>query len=92
MYIDKLNNIVNKYNNTYHRTIKIKPIYVKSSTYYYFDKENNKETPKFKVGDHVRKIFLQKAMFQIGLNNFFLIKKVKNTVSWIYVINELKGE
>ena len=54
MYIDKLADIVNKYNNTYHRTIKIKPVDVKSSTYIDFNKENYKEDHKFKVGDHVR--------------------------------------
>ena len=43
MYISKLDNIVNKYNNTYHRTIKMNPVDVKSSTYADFDKKNNKE-------------------------------------------------
>ena len=53
MYIDKLDDIVNKYNNTYHSTIKMKPVYVKSSTYTDFDNNNNnnKDDPKFKVGD-----------------------------------------
>ena len=54
VYIDKFDDIVNKYNNTYHRIIKIKPVDVKSSTYINFDKDNNKEGPKVKVGDHVR--------------------------------------
>ena len=54
VYIDKLNDLVNKYNNTYHRTIKMKPFDVKLSTYIDFNKENNKEGPKFKVGDHVK--------------------------------------
>ena len=53
LYIDKLDDIVNKYN-TYHRTIKMKPVDVKSSTYINFNKENNKESSKFKVGDLVR--------------------------------------
>ena len=53
VYIDKLDHIVNKYNNT-HTTIKMKPVDVKSSTYIDFDKENNKEGLIFKVGDHVR--------------------------------------
>ena len=74
VYIDKLNDIINKYNNTYHRTIKMKPVDVKSSTYIDFNIENNKEGLKFKIGDHVRisniKIFLKKAMFQIGLEKF----------------------
>ena len=43
--IDKLDDIFNKYNNTYHRTIKMKLVAVKSSTYIDFNKENNKEGP-----------------------------------------------
>ena len=54
VYIDNLDDIVNKYNNTYHRTTKMKPVDVKSNIYVDFNKENNKEGPKFKVGDHVR--------------------------------------
>ena len=54
MYIDKLDDIVNKYNNTYHKTIQIKPVDAKSSTCTEFKRENNKEDPKFKVADHVR--------------------------------------
>ena len=47
MYIDKLDDIVYKYNNTYHRSIRMKPIDVNSSTYIDFNKENNKEGPIF---------------------------------------------
>ena len=54
VYIDKLNDIVNEYNNSYHSTIKLKLIAVKSSTYIDFDVENNDKDPKFEVGDHVR--------------------------------------
>ena len=54
MYIDKLNAIVNKYNNTYHTTIKMKPIDVKDNTYINTNKEINYKDPKFKVGDYVR--------------------------------------
>ena len=54
MYVDKLEDIVNRYNNTFYRTIKMKPADVKSNTYIYFNKENNKEDPKFKIGDYVR--------------------------------------
>ena len=46
--------IVNKYNNIYHSTNKMKPVDVKSSTYIDFNKENNKEDPKFELGDHIR--------------------------------------
>ena len=51
---DVLNDIVNKYNKTVHRTIKMKPIDVKDNTYLDFTKEVNDKDPKFKVGDHVR--------------------------------------
>ena len=54
MYIDKLDDIVNKYNSRYHKTIKTKPVDVKPRIYIDFNKENNKEGPKFKVADHVR--------------------------------------
>ena len=54
VYIDKLDDIVNKYNNEYHSTIKMKPVDVKSSTYTDSSKENNDKDPKFKIGDIVR--------------------------------------
>ena len=54
MYIDKLNDIVNKYINTYHRVIKMKPVDVKDNTYIDFPKKVHEKGPKFKVGDHVR--------------------------------------
>ena len=52
MYIDELDERVNKYDNAYHRTIKMKPVDVKPNMY--INKENNKETNKFKIGDNVR--------------------------------------
>ena len=54
VYIDKLDGIVDECNNTYHSTIKIKPIDVKFSTYIVFVFKNNDKVPKFKVGCHVR--------------------------------------
>ena len=54
MYIDKLVDIANEYNNTYHETIKMKPVDVKNNTCIYFGKESNNKDPNFKVGDHVR--------------------------------------
>ena len=81
VYIDNLNDIVNEYNNTYHNTIKMKPIDVKDNTYINTDKEINNKDPKFKVGDHVRiskyKNFLLKATLQIGLKKYLLLKKLK---------------
>ena len=53
-HIDKLDDIVNKYNNTYHITIKMKPVDVKPSTYIKSSKEINYQNPKFKIGDIVR--------------------------------------
>ena len=52
--INKLDDIVDKYNKTYHRTIKVKPVDVKDNAYIDFEKEVNNKDPKFKVGDHVR--------------------------------------
>ena len=54
LYIDKLDDIVNKYNNTYYTTTKIKPVDVKSKTYIDYGKEINDEDPKFKIGNIVR--------------------------------------
>ena len=50
VYVDKLDDIVDEYSNTYHRTIKIKPVDVKVDTYIDFEKEVNDRDPKFKVG------------------------------------------
>ena len=54
VYIDKLDDIVNEYNNAYHRTIRMKPVDVKNNTYIDSNKEVNDKDPKFKVGDQVR--------------------------------------
>ena len=59
VYIDKLDDIVDEYNNTHHRTIKMKPVDVKENAYIdsmelHSEKEVNDRDPKFKVGDHVR--------------------------------------
>ena len=74
----------------------MKPIDVKDNTYIHIDKEVNDKKPKFKVGDHVR-ISKYKKFFAKGYNpnwskKTFVIKKIKNTVPWIYVINDLNGE
>ena len=96
VYIDKLDDIVNEYNNTYHRTIKMKPVDVKDNTYIDFEKEVNDKDPKFKIGDHVR-ISKYKNIFAKGyMPNWseegLIISKIKNTVPWTYVINDLNGE
>ena len=96
VYIDKLDDIVKKYNNTYHTSIKMKPVDVKDNTYIDFKKEINDKNPKFKVGDHVR-ISKYKNIFAKGYmpnwsEEIFVIKKIENTVLWTYIINDLNGE
>ena len=96
VYIDKLDDIVNEYNNTYHRTIKMKPVDVKDNTYIDFKKDVNDKDPKFKVGNRVR-ISKYKNIFAKGntpnwSEEAFVIKKFKNAVPWTYVINDLNGE
>ena len=54
MYIDNLDDIGNKYNDTYHKTMKMKSVDVKFSTYTDSSKEINDKDLKFKVGDIVR--------------------------------------
>ena len=96
VYIDKLDYIVNEYNNKYHTSIKMKPLDVKDNTYIDFKKEIDNKDPKFKVGDHVR-ISKYKNIFAKGYmpnwsEGVFVIKKVKNTVPWTYVVNDLNDE
>ena len=93
---DVLNDIVDKYNNTYHKTIKMKPIDVKSDHFAAYNKESNEKDPKFKVGDHVR-ISKYKNIFPKGYapnwsEEKFIVKKIKNTVPWTYVISDLNEE
>ena len=96
MSIDKLDDIVHRYNNKNHRTIKMKPIDVKGNAYFDFDKEVNNNDPKFKVDNHVR-ISKYENIFAKGYTpnwskEIFVIKKNKKTVAWTYVINDLNGE
>ena len=74
----------------------MRPVDVKDNTYIDFKKEVNDKDPKFKVGDHVR-ISKCKNIFAKGYTpnwskEVFVIEKVKNTVPWTYVINDLNGE
>ena len=83
IYVDVLDNIVNKYNNTVHRTIKC-------------NEESNKKDPKFKIGDHVR-ISKYKNIFAKGYTpnwseEIFIINKINNTVLWTYVISDMNSE
>ena len=85
VYIDKLDDIVNEYNNTYRRTIKMKSVDIKDNTYIDFSKKVNARDPKFKVGDRVG-ISKSKNIFAKGYTpnsseEVFVITKFKNTVS-----------
>ena len=81
VYIDKVDDIVKKYNNTSHTTIKMKPTDVKNNTYIDFQKEVNDKEPKFKIGDHVRiskiKNIFTKGYLPNWSEEVFVIKKIK---------------
>ena len=94
--IDKLGDIVNKYNNIYHSTIKMKVVHVNSNTYVESSKEINNKNPKFIVGDDPA-ISKYENIFAKGYTpnwseEIFVIKKDKNTVPRTYVINDLNEE
>ena len=96
VYIDKLDDLVNKYINTYHSTIKMKPVDVKDNMYIDFVKEINNKDPKIQVAYYVG-ISKYKNVFAKGYTpdwseEVFMIKKLKNTIPWTYVINDLNGE
>ena len=86
VYNDKLDDIVNKYNNTYHGSIKMKLVNIKSSTHINSNKDINGEDPKFKIGDIVRtskhKNIFEKGYVPNWSEEVFVIAKVKNDVPW----------
>ena len=96
VYIDKLDDIVGEYNNTYHRAIKMTPVDVENNTYIDFQKKVNDKDPKFKVGDHIitskYKNIFAKGYTPKWSEEVFVTKRVKNTVLWTYVINDLNGD
>ena len=80
-YFDVLDNIVNKYNNTVHRTIKMKPIEVTSDSYAEYNENFNEKDPNLKlviISEYQNtKTFLLKNTRKIGLNKFLLLAKLK---------------
>ena len=96
VYFDVLDDIVDKYNNTVHKTIKMKPIDVTEDSYAECNEDFNKKDPKFKVGDHVRISKYKKIFAKRYTPNWseevFVVSKIKNTVLWTYVISDLNGE
>ena len=96
VYLDVLDDIVDIYNNTVHKTIKTKPIDVRDHCYAEYNENSNKKDPKFKVSDYVR-LSKHKNIFAKGYapnwsEEVFVVSKIKNTVLWTYVINDLNGE
>ena len=89
VYFNVSNDIVDEYNNTDHRIIKMKPIYVKNNYFAKFNEESNEKDPKFKLNDHVRtskyKNIFAKGYAPNWSEEMFAIKKIKNTVPWTYV-------
>ena len=96
VYFDVLDDIADKYNNTVHRSIKMKPINVTSDFYAEYNENSNVTKPKFKVGDHFR-ISKYKSIFAKGCRQnwseeVFVVSKIENTVPWTYMISDLNGE
>ena len=91
VHVDKVDDLVNKYSNTYHRTIKMKPADVKSKTYIEFNRENNN-----KVRNHViiskHKNLVAKSDVLNWSVKVFVIEEIKNNVTWAYINGDLNGE
>ena len=85
--IDELDDVVDKFNYTNYRTIKMKPISIKWSKYtgFYF-KDNDKDSKLVIMCEY------KNTKSPSSSEEFFVIKKVKNTVPWTYAINDLSGE
>ena len=96
IHFNVLDDIVDKYNNPWHSSIKMKPKDVTDSSFAEYSEDFDKKDPKFKVGDHVR----MSKYKHISANGYtpnwskeiLVAKKIKNTVPWTYVINGLNGE
>ena len=95
VYYNVLDDVVCKYNNTKHSTIKMKPIDVKNNKGLYIDKHNEKDS-RFKVGDRVR-ISKFKNIFAKGYTpnwskEIFIVDKINDTVPYTYNIKDLNDE
>ena len=96
VYYDVLDDVVNKYNNTKHSTIKMKPIDVKDNNKRVYIDEHNEKDSRFKVGDRVR-ISKFKNIFAKGYTpnwskEIFIVNKINNTVPYTYNITDLNNE
>ena len=96
VHFNVLDDVVEKYNNTVHNSIKMKPKGVSDNNFIEYNEESNKKDTKFKVGDNVR-ISKYKNVFAKGYapnwsEVVFVVNKVQNTVPWTYLNNDLNGE
>ena len=89
VFIVNSHDIVNKQNNAYHVTIKMKPVDVKSNTYISFSEENDHEDPNFKIGDvttsKYKNIFAKVYVPNWSEEVFFITKVNKKIMPWTYV-------
>ena len=96
VHFDVLDDIVDEYNNTYHKTTKMKPADVGDDSFAEYNEKSNEKDPKIKVGDHVRiskfKNVFAKSYTPNWSEEISVVKKMKNTVPWTYIINDLNGE
>ena len=96
VYFNDLDDIVKKYNNTVHSSIKMKPKDVTDDSFVEYSEETNEKSPKFKVGDNVRVSEYKNIFAKVYTRNWseevFVVNKVQNTVPWTYMINDLNGE
>ena len=95
VYFDVLNDIVDEYSNTYHKT-NSEANRCQNDSFAEYNEESNEKDPKFKVGYNVR-ISKYKNSFAKGYapnlsKEIFVVKKIKNTVPWTYAISDLNGE
>ena len=96
VYYDVLDDVVNKYNNTKHSTIKMKPIDVKDNNKRVYIDEHNEKDSRFKVGDRVR-ISKLKNIFAKGYTpnwskEIFIVDKINDTVPYTYNLKDLNDE
>ena len=95
VYCDVLDDLVNKYNNTKHSTIKMKPRDVKDNKRVYIDEHNEKDS-RFKVGDRVRiskfKNIFAKRYTPNWSTKIFIVDKINDTVPYTYNLKDLNDE
>ena len=95
-YYDVLDDVVNKYNNTKHSTIRMKPMDVGDNNKRVYIDEHSEKRSRFKVGDRVR-ISKFKNIFGKGYTpnwsrEIFIVDKINDTVPYTYNIKDLNGE